>query len=137
MYIATQGCLATTVNDFWQMVWQECSRVIVMTTREVEKGRVSSSSVFAVSVLVPERPLWRPNVTTSSNAPMQNKCVPYWPELEGSKEVGPYLVTSLSERDASDYKIRVLEISPLDQVPIVDPYFKQMQLSARRGQADV
>ncbi|XP_023651394.1 tyrosine-protein phosphatase non-receptor type 6 [Paramormyrops kingsleyae] len=83
VYIATQGCLATTVNDFWQMVWQECSRVIVMTTREVEKGR--------------------------------NKCVPYWPELEGSKEVGPYLVTCLSERDASDYKIRVLEISPLDQ----------------------
>lgn len=41
VYIATQGCLATTVNDFWQMVWQEKTRVIVMTTREVEKGRVS------------------------------------------------------------------------------------------------
>lgn len=40
VYIACQGCLATTVNDFWQMVWQEESRVIVMTTREVEKGRV-------------------------------------------------------------------------------------------------
>uniref|UniRef100_A0A673G0W6 protein-tyrosine-phosphatase n=1 Tax=Sinocyclocheilus rhinocerous TaxID=307959 RepID=A0A673G0W6_9TELE len=39
VYIACQGCLATTVNDFWQMVWQEKSRVIVMTTREVEKGR--------------------------------------------------------------------------------------------------
>lgn len=40
VYIACQGCLLTTVNDFWQMVWQEESRVIVMTTREVEKGRV-------------------------------------------------------------------------------------------------
>ncbi|MEQ2179013.1 hypothetical protein GOODEAATRI_020189, partial [Goodea atripinnis] len=39
VYIATQGCLATTVNDFWQMVWQEKTHVIVMTTREVEKGR--------------------------------------------------------------------------------------------------
>ncbi|XP_069506725.1 tyrosine-protein phosphatase non-receptor type 6 isoform X2 [Ambystoma mexicanum] len=38
-FIACQGCLAVTVNDFWQMVWQEKSRLIVMTTREVEKGR--------------------------------------------------------------------------------------------------
>lgn len=37
--IATQGCLLATVNDFWQMIWQEDSRIIVMTTREVEKGR--------------------------------------------------------------------------------------------------
>lgn len=40
-YIATQGCLPGTVNDFWGMVWQERTRVIVMTTNEVERGRVS------------------------------------------------------------------------------------------------
>ncbi|XP_052434710.1 tyrosine-protein phosphatase non-receptor type 6 isoform X1 [Carassius gibelio] len=80
VYIACQGCLATTVNDFWQMVWQEKSRVIVMTTREVEKGR--------------------------------NKCVPYWPATEGdSKEVGRYVVTLLSEKDAADYKVRVMELT--------------------------
>lgn len=82
LYIATQGCLATTVNDFWQMVWQENTRVIVMTTREVEKGR--------------------------------NKCVPYWPDTECSKEVGPYVVSCESEIEASDYKLRVLEIAPMD-----------------------
>ncbi|NWV00092.1 PTN6 phosphatase, partial [Upupa epops] len=38
-YIASQGCLDATVSDFWQMVWQENTRIIVMTTREVEKGR--------------------------------------------------------------------------------------------------
>ncbi|NXW87627.1 PTN6 phosphatase, partial [Alopecoenas beccarii] len=38
-YIASQGCLDATVNDFWQMVWQENTRIIVMTTREVERGR--------------------------------------------------------------------------------------------------
>uniref|UniRef100_A0AAX7UU20 protein-tyrosine-phosphatase n=1 Tax=Astatotilapia calliptera TaxID=8154 RepID=A0AAX7UU20_ASTCA len=83
VYIATQGCLATTVNDFWQMVWQERTSVIVMTTREVEKGR--------------------------------NKCVPYWPELHSTKEVGRYVVSCELEREAGDYKIRVLEIAPLDQ----------------------
>ncbi|KAJ8289885.1 hypothetical protein GJAV_G00006400 [Gymnothorax javanicus] len=83
VYIATQGCLATTVKDFWQMVWQEQTRVIVMTTREVEKGR--------------------------------NKCVPYWPDVEGSKEFGRYVVRCSSEKDAADYKVRILEVTSLDQ----------------------
>ncbi|XP_052509833.1 tyrosine-protein phosphatase non-receptor type 11-like isoform X4 [Budorcas taxicolor] len=39
VYIATQGCLPTTVAAFWAMVHQESTRVIVMTTREVERGR--------------------------------------------------------------------------------------------------
>ncbi|XP_053306201.1 tyrosine-protein phosphatase non-receptor type 6 [Spea bombifrons] len=38
-FIACQGCLASTTSDFWEMVWQENSRVIVMTTKEIEKGR--------------------------------------------------------------------------------------------------
>ncbi|XP_017034838.1 tyrosine-protein phosphatase corkscrew isoform X4 [Drosophila kikkawai] len=42
-YIATQGCLLTqqvnTVTDFWNMVWQENTRVIVMTTKEYERGK--------------------------------------------------------------------------------------------------
>ena len=38
-YIATQGCLPSTVNDLWTMVWQENTRVIVMTTKEVERGK--------------------------------------------------------------------------------------------------
>ncbi|CAK5025049.1 unnamed protein product [Meloidogyne enterolobii] len=35
-----QGCLEETVSDFWQMVWQENSLLIVMVTKEVERGRV-------------------------------------------------------------------------------------------------
>ncbi|XP_068202225.1 tyrosine-protein phosphatase non-receptor type 11-like isoform X2 [Palaemon carinicauda] len=38
-YIATQGCLPSTIADFWWMVWQENTRVIVMTTKEVERGK--------------------------------------------------------------------------------------------------
>ncbi|XP_071945732.1 tyrosine-protein phosphatase non-receptor type 11-like [Antedon mediterranea] len=38
-YVATQGCLKDTVVDFWRMIWQENSRIIVMTTKEVERGK--------------------------------------------------------------------------------------------------
>uniref|UniRef100_A0A2K6LSF3 Tyrosine-protein phosphatase domain-containing protein n=1 Tax=Rhinopithecus bieti TaxID=61621 RepID=A0A2K6LSF3_RHIBE len=38
-YIATQGCLQNMVNDFWWTVFQENSRVIVMTMKEVERGK--------------------------------------------------------------------------------------------------
>ncbi|XP_067637047.1 tyrosine-protein phosphatase corkscrew isoform X2 [Eurosta solidaginis] len=39
VYIATQGCLPATVIDFWNMIWQENTRVIVMTTKEFERNR--------------------------------------------------------------------------------------------------
>ena len=40
VYISTQGCLDNTIEDFWKMVYQENSKIIVMTTKEVERGRV-------------------------------------------------------------------------------------------------
>lgn len=39
-YIATQGPLAETIHDFWRMVYQENSCVILMITREIERGKV-------------------------------------------------------------------------------------------------
>ncbi|XP_007550196.1 PREDICTED: tyrosine-protein phosphatase non-receptor type 6-like isoform X1 [Poecilia mexicana] len=97
VYIATQGCLATTVNDFWQMVWQEKTHVIVMTTREVEKGR--------------------------------NKCVPYWPDCQEPKEVGAYVVSCESELEATDYKVRLLHIAPVNQPKLSRPIWHYQYLS--------
>jgi protein tyrosine phosphatase len=37
-YIATQGPLPHTAPDFWQMVWEQGSVVMVMLTRLTENG---------------------------------------------------------------------------------------------------
>ncbi|XP_041052002.1 receptor-type tyrosine-protein phosphatase R-like isoform X4 [Carcharodon carcharias] len=37
-YIATQGPMVNTVNDFWEMVWQENCPIIVMITKLKEKN---------------------------------------------------------------------------------------------------
>jgi len=42
-YIATQGPMTNTVNDFWAMVWQEKSPAIVMITKLTEQNRVPAS----------------------------------------------------------------------------------------------
>lgn len=39
-YIATQGPLPSTFQDFWQVIWQYNTRLIVMLTKEEEGGRV-------------------------------------------------------------------------------------------------
>lgn len=41
-YILTQGPLPNTCGHFWEMVWEQKSRGVVMLNRIMEKGSVSS-----------------------------------------------------------------------------------------------
>ncbi|KAI0005412.1 hypothetical protein BJV74DRAFT_880678 [Russula compacta] len=46
-YIATQGPLPETFNDFWLLVWEQNVHVIVMLTREVEGSTVKCGNYWS------------------------------------------------------------------------------------------
>ncbi|XP_029419920.1 tyrosine-protein phosphatase non-receptor type 20 [Nannospalax galili] len=48
-YIATQGPLPETIDDFWQMVWENNSNVIAMITREIEDGVIKCHCYWPIS----------------------------------------------------------------------------------------
>ncbi|KAG0721364.1 Tyrosine-protein phosphatase corkscrew [Chionoecetes opilio] len=76
-YIATQGSLPSTLPDFWWMVWQENTRVIVMTTKEVERGKGQTHPI-GISVV---RMKWRVPLELKSPAGSTRwrLLMPRWP----------------------------------------------------------
>ncbi|XP_052752201.1 tyrosine-protein phosphatase non-receptor type 9 isoform X2 [Galleria mellonella] len=48
-FICTQGPLPKTFGDFWRMVWEQGTLVVVMTTRTVERGRVKCGQYWPLA----------------------------------------------------------------------------------------
>ncbi|VDD74641.1 unnamed protein product [Mesocestoides corti] len=83
-YIATQGVLPGTVGDMWRMIWQERSSIVVMLTKENERGRNKCEKYWPTELegsLVLQVPL------------------------------GTLKVTPVSEQNFNSYMIRELKVS--------------------------
>ncbi|XP_039477371.1 tyrosine-protein phosphatase non-receptor type 20-like isoform X3 [Oreochromis aureus] len=52
-YISCQGPLPSTVQTFWQMIWENRSDVVSMMTQEVERGRIKCHKYWPEKLGVP------------------------------------------------------------------------------------
>jgi len=101
-YVAAQGPLPNTVLDFWKMVWQQDSAMIVMLTNLIERGIEkchrywpSSSNDRSGSLALPAR-------DNDEEAALY------------AVDVGPFVVELLSQEASQDYTLRRLRMTHIE-----------------------
>ncbi|XP_050503838.1 uncharacterized protein LOC114328961 [Diabrotica virgifera virgifera] len=124
LYIATQGPMAHTCQDFWEMVWNTHCKCLVMLTGLVEKGYNKCELYFPLGKPddSPEKSFYyvkttkvRDKFTFDSNVNTQL----YEEETQAFEQVnevtfGNYRITYLNENSIGECHIRQLRLQKLD-----------------------
>lgn len=104
-YIATQGPLAETTEDFWRMLWENNSTIVVMLTKLREMGRVGGGPRGAGGGPVGPRA-----GLTTLPPPPQEKCHQYWP-AERSARYQYFVVDPMAEYNMPQYILREFKVT--------------------------
>tara|TARA_R110002050_G_scaffold110739_8_gene223216 strand:+ start:1494 stop:1841 length:348 start_codon:yes stop_codon:yes gene_type:complete len=92
--------------DFWRMVWNELSTVIVMLTKTIENDRVRTSHLE----------VWRLAIA-NTNSQLQQKCHQYWPK-KGCKRVKDTFLLSIYTPALLDTEELVVQKIRLDNLEV-------------------
>ncbi|XP_052707588.1 tyrosine-protein phosphatase 10D-like isoform X2 [Crassostrea angulata] len=89
-YIASQGPLPGTVNDFWRMTWEQSVTIIVMLTKCKEGN-------------------------TNEFFGLEDKCEHYWPDtVNEPKQYGDIVVNLISVSNMDKFDINIFQVSQGD-----------------------
>lgn len=111
-YIATQGPLAETTEDFWRMLWEHNSTIVVMLTKLREMGRVWTDVFTSTRSSSLYHLCHRHKVINSCVvlSPPQEKCHQYWP-AERSARYQYFVVDPMAEYNMPQYILREFKVT--------------------------
>ncbi|OPJ71306.1 receptor-type tyrosine-protein phosphatase alpha isoform C [Patagioenas fasciata monilis] len=106
-YIASQGPLQHTIEDFWRMIWEWKSCSIVMLTELEERGQPPAPGEDSFH----SSPWEKYRIFTLSPVLLsQEKCAQYWPS-DGSVSYGDITVELKKEEECESYTVRDLLVT--------------------------
>ena len=124
-YILAQAPLKHTCEHFWQMIWEQNTRGVVMLNKLYEKGIVC---VLFVSTSVALATTYATSLMFAFAyicMYIQPKCEMYYPNVDEENsemvvEFGKFRLNYLSEKPFEDFSIRVIEC---ENVQVIDSVF--------------